>query len=92
MRILLDRIESGCPPKFFSKTKNMHIDHKKNVKKIQKNPDRGPVPGLKVFCRVKKVLRNTLGLGFSCSICIFFLNFGGQPTLLFKILSNKILI
>ena len=49
MRILLDKIESGCPPKFFSKTKNKHIDHDKNVKKIQKNPGTAPVPGLKVF-------------------------------------------
>ena len=50
MRILLDKIESGCPPIFFSKTKNICIEHEKNVKKIQKNPGTGPVPGLKMVC------------------------------------------
>ena len=59
----MDKIESGCPPKFFSKTKNIHIDHEKNVKKIQKNPGTAAVPGLKVFSRVKIVVKNTLGLG-----------------------------
>ena len=36
MRILLDKIlksKVGCPPKNFSKIKNIYIDHEKNVKK-----------------------------------------------------------
>ena len=59
----MDKIESGCPPKFFSKKKNIHIDHEKNVKKIQKKTGTGPVTGLKVFFRVKivvVVVKNTL--------------------------------
>ena len=103
----MDKIESGCPPK--TKTKNIHIDHEKNVKKIQKKPCTTPVPGLEVFSRVKIVVKNTLGPGtgvvpgffrfsftfYSWSICLFFVleeKFAGQPTFLFKILSNKFLI
>ena len=59
----MDKIESGCPPKFFSKTKNIHIDHEKNVKKNSKKTGTGPVTGLKVFFRVKivvVVVKNTL--------------------------------
>ena len=59
----MDKIESGCPPKFFSKKKNIHIDHEKNVKKIQKKTGTGPVTGLKVFFRVKIVVKNTLSPG-----------------------------
>ena len=36
--ILLDKINSGFPPNFFSKTKNKHIDHEKNVKQIKETP------------------------------------------------------
>ena len=47
----------------FFKTKKLHIDHEKNVKKIQKNSGNAQVPGLEVFFRVKIVVKNTLGLG-----------------------------
>ena len=47
----------------FFKTKKLHIDHEKNVKKIQKNSGMGPVPGLKVFFRVQIVVKMTLGPG-----------------------------
>ena len=67
MRISLDKIlksQVGCPPKIFSKTKNIYIDHEKKMyKKIQKKPGTAPVPGLKVFFRVKIVVKNTLGPG-----------------------------
>ena len=66
MRILLDKIlksKIGCPPKFFSRTKNIHKDHEKKAKKNQKNPGTAPVPGLKVFFEVRIVVKNTLGLG-----------------------------
>ena len=63
MRILLDKIESGCPPKFFSKTKNKHIDHDKNVKKIQKNAGTAPVPRPKVFFTTIFTSKNTLSPG-----------------------------
>ena len=56
----MDKIESGCTPKFFSKTKNIHIDHEKNVKKFKKTV---PVPGLKEFFREKIVVKYTLGPG-----------------------------
>ena len=48
----MDKIESGCPPKFFSKTKNMHIDHE--------NPGTAPVPGPKIFFTTIFTLKNTL--------------------------------
>ena len=41
MRILLDKIlksKVGCPPKIFSKTKNIYRDHGKSVKKNSKKP------------------------------------------------------
>ena len=63
MRILFNKIESGCPPKFFSKLKNIHIDHEKKSKKIQKNPGNVPVPGLKVFFTTIFTLKNTLSPG-----------------------------
>ena len=51
------------PTKIFSKTKNVYIDHEKIEKKIQRNLGTPPVPGLKVFFRVKIVIENTLGPG-----------------------------
>ena len=66
MRILLDKIlksKVGCPTKFFSKTKNIHIDHEKKAKKIQKNPGTAPVPGPKMFFTAIFTLKNTLSPG-----------------------------
>ena len=39
------------------------MDNEKNAKKNQKNPCTVPVPGLKVFFRVKIVVKNTLSPG-----------------------------
>ena len=74
MRILLDKIlksKIGCPQNFFSKLKNIYIDHEKNVKKIQKNPGTAPVPGLKVFFRVKIVVSGFLKIFFMDYMYIF---------------------
>ena len=67
----------GCPTKFFSKTKNICIDHEKNVKEIQKNPVMGPVPGPKVIFTTIFTLKiqfffNFLFTFFSWSMYIFF--------------------
>ena len=48
MRILLDKIEIGCPLKFFSKTKNIHIDHEQEWKKNEKKP--WHTPSTWAFC------------------------------------------
>ena len=77
MRILLDKIlkiKVGCPPNFFSKLKNIHIDHEENVKKIKKNPGTGPVPGPKVIFTTICTLKNTLRPGTG-PMPEFFLNF-----------------
>ena len=66
MRILLDKIlksKVGCPPKILLKTKNMDIDHEKNVKKIQKNASTAPVPRPKVFFTTIFTSKNTLSPG-----------------------------
>ena len=52
MRILLDKIlkiKVGCPPNFFSKLKNIHIDHEANVKKIKKTLAQAQYLGLQYF-------------------------------------------
>ena len=57
--------------KFFFKTKKYTYRPWKKCKKIQKKPGTGPVPGLKVFFRVKIVVPGFLKF-FSWTICIFF--------------------
>ena len=74
---------------------------KKNCKKIKKNPGMVLEPGPKEFFTTIFTLKNALSPGtgtvpgffafFSLSICMFWEKFGGQPTLLLNILSNKIL-
>ena len=67
----------GCPTKFFSKTKNICIDHEKNVKEIQKNPVMGPVPGPKVIFTTIFTLKMQFFLIFCLhffhGLCIYFL-------------------
>ena len=76
------RSKVGCPPNFFLKSQNMHMDNEKMQKKFKKNPGTVPVPGLNAFFRVNVVVKNTLGPGTgtvpgfffefsSLSICIF---------------------
>ena len=48
---------------FFLISKYTYGQLKKMKKEIQKTPDTPPVPGLKVYYRVKIVVKNTLGLG-----------------------------
>ena len=43
------------------------MDHEKNVKKNKKNPGTPPVPGLKVFYRVKIVVENAYNQNPSAS-------------------------
>ena len=60
MRILLDKIlksKVGCPPKFFSKLKNIHIEHEK--------------PRPKVFLNTFFTLENTLSFFFEFFLHFF---------------------
>ena len=81
---------------------------KKMLKKIKKNPGMGPVPGLKYFYYYFYPKKYFKPRYWACArvffdfFYIFFMVyniffvfekiFGGQPTWLFKILSNEILI
>ena len=57
------RSKASCPPKFFPKTKIIHKDHEKNVKKNQKNPCTDPVPGPKVIFTAIFTLKKYLSPG-----------------------------
>ena len=65
--------------KFFSKLKNIYIDHENNVKKNSKNPDNAQVPGPKVFFTNIFTLKNTLIPG--CGIVVFILSKCHQTSL-----------
>ena len=61
--------KSWLSTRIFLKTKKYTYRPWKKCKKIQKNPGNVQVPGLKVFFRVKIVVKNTLGPGTGATPC-----------------------
>ena len=83
------RSKVGCPPNFFLKSQNMHMDNEKMQKKFKKNPGTVPVPGLNAFFRVNVVVKNTLGPGTG-TVPGFFLNFLHCQYVYFEILKENL--